>query len=821
VGANIAPGETYVMYFELPSESVPSQMSVRIQDDGVKYLAEGSYLDCDSTNNTGLIGYDQLFDDVATVQAFRQVEIDVLANDKLPSGFPPGTFSLLDSVPPGYRPLNGTLSVSGSKLVYTSAGTEKLTNHIDSFTYRLSFVSNGVPRTDSATVYIYVLYDENGASACPAPQSYTAVLTEKPAGVTFNWYLVGSTTTPIATGATYNFGALAGDASREVKPVVPGAGAPWNRAGGFPPGRFTVHATGTAPAPMRWTGIENSDWFNPANWVEVRATYETPVSWTPSRCTNVVISSGAPNYPELSGPAFCAGITMEDRAMLKNPHALNYDSARVEVRFSALEYDRFVMWSAPLRDMYSGDYHFTDAGGRPRWGDVAINYFQQDNPHGGEARANMFTATFGEPGEPLGLGKAFNLRVTATSESRSQPLIFPQKATGYEYTDPASGSNLFTAPLSRSNSRLFITDGVTLDAEERFEMTVPGISGGEMVQIVNPYLAYLRADSFLEGNRSSSTLATSGYLLWDGKVDNSFVAVKFAGDPEYREGMRYMATRANALSSSPEYIPPLQSFFVVKNSANATVNTVKMSPRWTTTKLPGAYQLLMSEAGSGVLRIRATQGRSESYAALHFDKNQAAPEYRSSEDVRALFYTANPLTVYVLTPLGEPLAISADGEYESHVTPLGLRLTQSGEVTLEFSGLAHFGHNVYLVDREQNREIDLQQTPAYTFMAVKPSGVEALELNDRFVLRMEYTGVSSEPAPVSPTWTALPLNGEIHVRAVSGLIRSLQVYNVLGAQVYATQTAGDHYRIPVERGQIYIVRADINGVGETKKVIVN
>jgi hypothetical protein len=246
-----------------------------------------------------------------------------------------------------------------------------------------------------------------------------------------------------------------------------------------------------------------------------------------------------------------------------------------------------------------------------------------------------------------------------------------------------------------------------------------------------------------------------------------------------------------------------------------------MSPAWTTTRGPSApYHLFAAQAERGVLHIRAVQGHSTGHAALHFDKNRAVPEYRAGEDVRALFYDANPLSVYVLTPIGEPLAISADGEYHTHTTALGLRLTQSGEVTLEFSGQELFGHDVYLVDRALNRELFLQQAPSYTFMAAKPSGTATLELNDRFVLRMEYTGVHSNPAPASPSWTAIPVNGAIHVRALSGVIRSLQVYNVAGVLTYATREAAEHYRIPAERGQVYLIRADVNGESETKKVLV-
>jgi hypothetical protein len=804
--------------------------------------------ECDTTDSryrdpeSNVLG---VFNDVATVQAYRYVEINLLANDRLPAGFLPDTFHLLESVPKPpelYSPRNGILVRGNSPgtLVYLNTGIDSvMSSHIDSFRYTVTFYNDalGETQTGHATAYIYILVDRHGASACFGDRHpYTATLDAVPGGTDFRWYTGTSPTDTVyrQSGASYTFGAMTGSDTLMVKPVSVTAGAsPWNRTKeGFPPGEFTVHAPADAtPVSMRWTGLENTDWHNPANWVEVHTAYEIPVVWSPSRCTDVVISSEAPYYPELVDSAYCAVITVEDRAMLANPHVLDYDSARVELLLRPTERDRFVMWSAPLKDMYSGDYHFKSAD-LPRWGDVAMNYFQLANPSPGSSmlkRADMFTATFGEPGETLPLGKAFNVKVTATSASRNAPLLFPQKETEYVYT---KGQTQHSVPLTRNVSHRFITDSVELTGG-RFDLPVMNSTdGGQMVQIVNPYLAWLRIGDFLDNN--SDSLETAGYLTWDGRESNTFICVKRmdGGDDGYSDGMRY---RVKILSNFPSYspgellyyIPPLQSFFAVKKNGVSSVSAVKMSPGWTgtatTEEYSGGYQLRAGEADSGVLRIRAVQGSGESYAALHFDRYVAVPEYSGREDVRALFYDANPLTVYVLTPLGEPLAISADGEYESHVTPLGLRIAESGEVTLEFTGQEHFGHDVYLIDRERNLEIDLQQTPSYTFTAVRPSVVPALELNDRFALRMVYTGtgLANGPAPAAPSWTVIPLNGEIHVRALSGIIRSLQVYSVAGTLIYATQTAGDYFRIPVEHGGVYLIRANINGAVETKKTGVN
>ncbi|MDR2041160.1 MAG: hypothetical protein LBP98_02435, partial [Tannerella sp.] len=789
---------------------------------GARYVQ----LECDTANNALGIRLSHILQtrsDTRTVQKYHWTEIDVLANDALPDALFAGPFSLMDSVV--RQPVGGTLSAAGSgrnsRLVYLNHGTDSLPGHVDSLVYRFRLHDAAVGRVREfrATAYIYILDETHGASACSGG-SFTATLREAPAGTGFEWYAVADTAF-LSSGSSYAFGTLAGDASRLVKPDVPDAAAPWNRAGGFPPGLLTVYAAGAASHPMRWTGQANTDWHNPANWVEETVEgWEQPVLWSPSACTDVVISSGAPHFPELTDSAWCRRITVQDRALLKNPHALNYDSARVELKLKATERDRFVMWSAPLRDMYSGDYHFKNASGEPRWGDVAMNYFQRANPDnaGSVAQANMFTATFGSPGDALRPGLAFNLRVTGTDLSRASSWTFPQSETSYA-PPSAPGSTVYNTP--RTLSHRFITDGLAQDAAGRFDLPVYNDAGGShLVQVVNPYLAWLNADSFLVNN--DSKLAAGGYLIWDGDVNSGFTAVKFTDD------MRYLYTGPATFSASPEYIAPLQSFFVAKENGTALLSpsSVRMSPAWTVTRLSGSgsgtYVLRASEAESGVLRIRAVQGSRAAYAALHFDKLAAVPEYRGREDVRALFSDASPLAVYVLTALREPLAISADGDYHTHTTALGLRLPESGEARLEFAGMERFGHDVFLLDRERNVEVSLQQTGAYSFTVVKPAGASTLELNDRFVLRMEYTGVGSRSAEErQPEVTVVATAGYIHVRSLSGRIDRVDIYNVPGMLVAAAAPAGvNELNIPVAGAQTYLVKVETSGQTVVKKIFV-
>jgi hypothetical protein len=769
------------------------------------------------------------FDDVQTVQKYHSTEINVLANDNLPPALFTPPFSLLDSVtlPPRNGRLIVTGSGAGSRFIYTNTGTDHLEHRIDSFRYRFTFYSVNLAawQADSATAYIYVLEDRNGASVCHNTPDAVR-LAARPQGVAFEWYTLAGQ--PAGSDSIRPLPAmtLTGDTSWLIRPVVPDMAAPWNRAGGFPKGAFSVRVADTVPSFMRWTGLASHDWLNPNNWVEIRSTaggrrYETPVWWPPSACTDVEIPSDVPLYPELTDSVRCCGITLRNRAMLKNPHMLDYGHAGVELRFSPLERDRFVMWSAPLRDMYSGDYHFNDRNGQPRWGDVYMNLFQQDHPAGGTARPDMLTATFGEPGLPLPLGTAFNLKVIATTASRDSLWRFPQSASVYTDARHPAGAHA----LVRNCSHRFITDSVALTGHPPvFDLPVAGGSLGgtkNMVQIVNPYLAYLDVFQFMAGN----TELAGGYLIWNGHVKNGFTAVR-PGDAAHHPGMRYIYTGpAPSASLAPGYIPPLQSFFVSRRTPGSSIASVKMSPEWTTTAPPGltgAYQLRSTVAKEeGVLRICASQGDRTAYAVAYFDRS-ASPEYSVREDVRMLFFDENPLTVYLLTLLGEPLAIHASGDFESRPTGLGLRIVETGEVRLTFSGMETFGHRVYLIDREKRLEIDLQQTPEYVFTVVRPSVVRAAEIDRRFALRMEYTGegLAGREKITPSAWTAVSRNGEIHVRSTRGVIRELRVYSLTGALLYAAADSATEYRIPAEPGSVCLVRANIDGREETKKVMV-
>ncbi|MDR1257987.1 MAG: T9SS type A sorting domain-containing protein [Tannerellaceae bacterium] len=786
-------------------------------------VARRQYRDCDWEDQSVRVSKYRTFDDAATVQEYHPVKIDILDNDFLPD-YSPYDFYLgltLSDANITMQPKAGYLTYSGSghnaAVEYHHDGRVALTAGIDSFQYSFTFSNPEYNPAQNTTVtsmvYIYVLESSSvGFSACYG-SNVTVSLAEKPAGgITFNWF--DEDGHPLGTGLSRTITMGDADSVYMIHPIV-STGA--YTVVDFPNGELTVALVNSSgsTATMRWTGLVNHDWKNPGNWVEVKGGYETPVAWAPTGCVDVIIPSGATNYPELIDPMQCRNIIMKDRAMLKNPHVLTYSNASVELKLTPWEKDRFIMWSAPLKDMYSGDYHFTKADGTPNWGDVYMMFFQMPNPdvQGSAPVANNLTATFGNPGKALPLGSAFNFRLAATSINRDSVLTFPRTAATY-----TSANNTMFTGLTRLNGHRFITDGITLSGNQ-FNIPVPGNMGvpNRFLQIVNPYMAYLDAGAFLNGN--SAILEASGYIEWDGSVSSGLIGHRMNLSPD---GMRYEWISSAPAGTSSGMIPPLKSFFVMKK-ANVPDIPLKMSPAWTTTTgVSNPYTLRASPDGTetNILRIKATQGDKESYAILCYSP-RAHPYYDGSEDVYQLFYDDIALTVYALTPWKDALSIYADGDFSTRDTDLGLRIRDAGEITLEFSGMATFGHNVWLVDRVAGKEIDLRQQSSYTFAAGRAPGSGVLELNDRFAIRASYTGegITGNRAITLPRWNVSSADRAIVIQSTSLPIGNLHIYDVTGALVYSAGAPSAYFRIPLAQG-IYIIKAQVGIENKVEKVFV-
>ncbi|MDR2533704.1 MAG: T9SS type A sorting domain-containing protein [Tannerellaceae bacterium] len=761
-----------------------------------------------------------MMDDTQTVQKFGSVEVDVLGND----GFGPDLinlqpqFSLIDSVI--LQPRNGKLvgvgSKGSSKLVYINSGAYNLSNNpIDSFKYRIRTYLGGMT---TAAAYIYILDDENGGTGC-AGQSYTISPIARPSGTSFDWYSEGGSLIA-SNSATRSFSPLASSTNLLIKPInVGSSNALWNRAGGFPRGLFTVHASPSGER-MRWTGYVNHDWNNPGNWVVIRSAGESPATFIPGLCTDVTIPSplNVNYYPELMygetfGSARCRNISMLDRAMLGNQAALNYTSASVEIKLKPSERDRFVTWSAPLMDMYSGDYHFRKDG-QPAWGDVFMNMFNVVNPDypGSNTPADYFnylTSTFANRSKPLPLGTPFNLKVTSTGVTRDSLLRFPRSETNYD-----------GATLGRASAGRFIADGLD-DGYNSYVMPPPADyfpnTDVNMMQVVNPYMAYLSVVDFLYENPHLNF----GYYMWDGEVGHDLSAFVYAGGGD---AYRMIVSGGDELDPySDGLIPPLQSFFVITSPASYYYY---MASYLTTSRPKDSYNLRASVKSGGALKVTLSGAGKTAHAALVYEPGTS--NFATDKiDMPAVTYSIegrSPLSLYTFSTDMKPLAINASSMFDILPVALGLTANDPGEYALKFDGLYNLGYDVTLVDLALNKRVELSQSmDEYKFTLAKGSG-PTIEVNNRFKLHFAYNGKGIIWTPVEPTakpslLKAAAERGYINISSSSGTIASLQVFNASGRAVYSETSVVGAVRIPAASG-LHLVKATIGGETAVEKVIV-
>jgi hypothetical protein len=764
-----------------------------------------SFADCDWTNNWKVLSDFYLENDYYTVLPGETVILDVLGNDIL-SYFLPAVKTITDFTVVAADGNAIPLPVVNQKLQFTAPATGGL------LCYKYNYTAEPLlPSTGYIYIYVAELETPNTLLCASGTTPYELKVKALPAGVTFDYY-ESDGTTPITPYPSF---LPSTDITFFVDPHtvitnIPNANT--NIGAYLTPKKidFKVTPSTGVLATLRWTGAVDTDWHNPGNWVEVGT--NAAITYYPSACVNVEIPAGLTNYPELSAEAWCANIKMGDRAMIAGIYLLHYETAKVEFKLNAGEKDRFVMWSAPLKNMYSGDYHFKD-GSIPKFGDVYMNMFQQANPDGSTAAAiNTFTATFGNLGVMLSKGKAFNLNVTSTAANNGKSFTFPQGTPSY--TD---GTNTYPTPRGTTGSKFIIdrTDG-NLPDYDYATLPVPNdVAGNTLVQVVNPYMAYLDVYAFLNANVS---LSNDGYAIWDGNT-GSFQQIGTIGNPDNR----YLVTSVPTLGDLYGRIPPLQSFFVKKANGTAPLETITVKGSWTHTYQPSPYTLRADAPETNVLRVKAVQDKQVSYAVLHYNES-TSPAYNRSEDMDKLFYQLEedviPLEVYTFAPTREVLAINSSSDFSQN-TPLGLRAGKAGSVTLEFSGMATFGHDVYLIDHALNKETDLQKDPAYTFTVTKKSaGDKVIELNDRFSLRADYTGIGLGNEAIRTA----PLNvssdeGYIYVQTASPA-SSLQVYSATGALVYSSTARQDYFRIRTDRQQAYIVKVKIGDEYLTQKVFV-
>ena len=805
VGTDLFPGEIKVIDYPLSANERYDMYVIRISDastsvDGVftdlfgKENAPTQFKDCNWANNVIRVGSRVVNDDAATVVRYGTVMIDVFANDVLPPSC--GILEVIDIfTPEGHGVMKGSfgeVNVINDKLLYTAPGNWE--EGVVKLTYR---VRCGVPGAERrGDVYIFILQSEEPGFAGCYGSPYEVRLKEIPEGVTFNWYDENKQYIPEVPSVS----SLTEDLKFYVKPFVPRLYVD------FPEAEITVKVLSEAHSNTVavWKGVVDTNWHNPRNWVELKNGKEVPVSWIPDKCVDVVLAENAPYYPVINSQAACRNITLKDRSMLAGIHWLDYEEASVELKWTEKEKDRFIMWSAPLRRTYTGDYHFRD-NGTVIHGDVYMNFFQSKNPDYAQSVATelTFTSTFANMSAPLPLGKAFNIKVVS-SRNPNSVFVFPSPVDRYTYVTGDQTPLLDrTDGAGRKINGRFIVEEVTANpATGMINLPVEGMNDYRMMQVVNPYPAYLDMVKFLDTN---SATIERGYKIWDGSLTGGFVSVIL---PEDSEDQRLVIVNevpedieSGGDLAALTQVAPFQSFFVLKRNKTDRISSLVITPEMTATVSVSNQPNYELRKGSKpeLIRIRAGKDNFSNTVALYYSKSGR------TEDMHKLFREESPVSIYMLNPANEAFAIRGIGHFSERI-PLGLRLNAPGKITLEFEEVAGFGREVYLIDKKENRVINLNRQSSYTFQAERPApGAGMFEVNDRFSLSFEN----------STTGTELPENGDITVSVIGNVIRvtssgeeieNVHVYNLGGMLVYKNDSPSFEYNITVSSQQFYIVK---------------
>lgn len=352
--------------------------------------------------------------------------------------------------------------------------------------------------------------------------------------------------------------------------------------GTMPPGP-DEEETPTEPNPSS-SDAKYYDWHNPDNWVFLHDGKFYPAKAVPTRCTNVHImnlsqfelgpvGSKLRAQPDLAkevtprdlyGEPTCIDITFHSGASVFNIQQLNYRRAMVRYNFgvadgTSYDSDRHIytteevntdewmygrdelnLLSAPLYDIYAGDYSFSASPYTYQLGFKAV-------PAGNSTVAKFDASAFNDPSPLQSISMAGNNNCIAlivakdtqgfNRKGSTQPVITQRRGilelpyfdrpdianTFYHQTyDASTGQTRFQyfdgkskrfrgyysyAQRSKMAYRFIFENPATqripklADGTEGYTMEVSATAAGQEVMVGNPFMAPLQVVPFLEANK--------------------------------------------------------------------------------------------------------------------------------------------------------------------------------------------------------------------------------------------------------------------------------------------------------------------------------
>jgi hypothetical protein len=497
---------------------------------------------------------------------------------------------------------------------------------------------------------------------------------------------------------------------------------------------------------------------------------------------------------------------------------LDYGRAEVDLKLNTL---RWYGLSAPLRDMYPGDYMFEQANPL-----VQIRLFNKINPELQTGAVVVdWTLPFNNTNTPrLDAGLGYSL----TIGNKYYPDVIPDEGTAnVEHTAVPVADREYTFPKSKMLFNFYheITRALLEKTEEIAEggrdfghrfiyetgnNIVPAITlaeiplgketGGDYVIVGNPLMSHIDFEEFYDANKA---YIQPRYSILSG--GSSYITYSLDGsstDPESK------------LSTTS--IPPMQTFIVELIGGHSSADRLFINKGMDIVNALPTAVLRSSTAKANELRINVARGTASTEAIVVLSET-ADNAYVPAEDSRRLITGSVKTTPNVFTIVNNTyLDINQVNTFPESL-PIGI-IDGKGKNTITITGLDHIdGHQFSFLDTEVGTIPIDGDVFEYTFDNPGESVI------GRFFLRSQ-TNVTSNPFeemasnPISVSIS----NKTVYVMSLDGSsIEGITIFGIDGQVIYQqSNIAAPYLTVPVATSNtVLLVKVRTNSASTVAKII--
>ena len=397
--------------------------------------------------------------------------------------------------------------------------------------------------------------------------------------------------------------------------------------------------------------------------------------------------------------------------------------------------------------------------------------------------AGIWSGAYNDVKEQYTPGTGFSLKVQDIEDEKTAIFRLPKADDSYDYYKNGETPSIEVTgeELDRGeNTGKLKSDDLKT---EEFDITVQltNNNGSEYYLLGNPFMTSLNMEAFFDDNDGLQE------KYWMVTGDNQEVAV---------------GNENGWVSTGSGIVPPLHSFFVVKNNESMTQVTFNKDMQ---TLGEAGNNETTDEGTTFFLTVQNAAGKT-SRAAIAYDI-AADKDYAADEDAE-LFLDSNLSDVPAIYTVAGSTATSINRTSELYNIPVGIYGNSDEMVTLSFSGLKHIG-SATLYDAEEKTE-----TPLREGKTIQVPG----NTSGRYFLRAG-----------TPTANETIATGDIQIYSLSGNrvmvttttpLKDIRVYNLGGALTKHVKAGVCSFELYLPDG-IYIVTAEnAKDEVETEKVSV-